>query len=60
MDVNRQADLHYAFQFGQDFARSGDPAVEAEFRVTFVGDAEAAAEFDRGVEDVRRRAKRLH
>lgn len=46
---DRAADLHYAFQFGQDFVRSGDPKVAEEFTATFAGDTEAKAEYDRGV-----------
>lgn len=51
---DRAADLHYAFQFGQDFAReAGDPMMQREtkqlFQEKFGNDAEAQAEFDRGV-----------
>lgn len=46
---DRVADLHYAFQFGQDFVRSGDPKVVEEFAAKFAGDTEAKAEYDRGV-----------
>lgn len=51
---DRAADLHYAFQFGQDFAReTGDSLMQKEtmqlFSEKFDGDAEAKAEFDRGV-----------
>lgn len=49
--VSRQADLHYAFQFGQDFARTGNPDVADEFAVKFSGDPEALGEFNRGVAD---------
>lgn len=49
MDLNRQADLHYAFQFGQDFVRTEDAAVEQEFKATFAGDTEAKIAFDKGV-----------
>ena len=59
MDMNRQADLHYAFQFGQDFAQTGDAAVEQEFQSTFAGDAEAKVAFDKGVAHERARKARL-
>jgi hypothetical protein len=59
MDLNRQADLHYAFQFGQDFVRTGEASVEQEFQSTFAGDAQAKAEFDRGVAHERARKARL-
>lgn len=49
MDFDRIADLHYAFQFGQEFAETGDSAIAEEFARTFVGDTEAQAEYDKGV-----------
>lgn len=46
---DRQADLHYAFQFGQDYVRKGNASsVEEEFMRIFSGDAEALAEFEAG------------
>lgn len=48
MDTDRQADLHYAFQFGQDSVRL--PGMESEvkelFALKFADDTEAQAEFD--------------
>lgn len=53
---DRQADLHYAFQFGQDYVREGNAAsVEEEFMRIFSGDAEALAEFEAG-KDAQRKA----
>ncbi|MGG7607813.1 hypothetical protein, partial [Massilia sp. BKSP1R2A-1] len=46
--LDRQADLHYAYQHGVDFVR-GDVKAEAEFKEKFAGDAEAEAEYKRGV-----------
>lgn len=46
---DREADLHYAFQFGQDYVRQGNAAsVEEAFMRIFSGDAEALAEFEAG------------
>lgn len=47
-DWARQADLHYAYQHGVDFVR-GEVKAEAEFKEKFAGDAEADAEYNRGV-----------
>lgn len=62
MDIDRQADLHYAYQFGQDSikAYAEKSAAEGleivnEFRQKFGEDAEAQSEFDRAVEDEKRR-----
>lgn len=44
----RDADLHFAYQHGVDAVR-GDPTAEVEFRAKFAGDAEAEAEYQRGV-----------
>lgn len=52
---DRQADLHYAFQFGQDAVRGNFQEVKAEFAAKFAGDAEALAEFDKGVAHERAR-----
>ena len=59
---DRAADLHYAYQFGQDSitAYAEKSAAEGleianEFRRKFGDDAEAQAEFDRGVEFEKRR-----
>ena len=59
---DRAADLHYAYQFGQDsikayVEKSADEGLEIanEFRQKFGADAEAQAEFDRGVEEEKRR-----
>lgn len=45
--IDRAADLHYAYQHGQD-AANGDATAQAEFREKFGNDAEAKAEYDRG------------
>lgn len=45
----RLADLHFAFQHGQDAAKGNFAQVEAEFAAIFGDNAEARAEFDRGV-----------
>jgi len=48
---DREADLLYAFQFGQDYVREGNAAsVEEQFMKMFSGDAEALAEFEAGKE----------
>ena len=60
MDMDRQADLHYAFQFGQDFAQTGDPKVAEEFTIKFSGDTEAQAEFDKGVAHEKARLANRH
>lgn len=60
MDMNRQADLHYAFQFGQDFVKTGDPKVAEEFAIKFSGDTEAQAEFDKGVAHENERLAQRH
>jgi hypothetical protein len=44
----RQADLHYAYQHGVYFVR-GDVKAEVEFKEKFARDAEAEAEYRRGV-----------
>jgi len=46
----RQADLHYAYQHGVDAAR-GDAKAVAEFKQKFIADAQADAEYQRGVND---------
>lgn len=44
------ADLHYAFQFGQDYVREGyNESTVVEFRETFKGGEIYQKEFDRGV-----------
>lgn len=48
MSIDRQADLHYAYQFGQDAARNDYSLIRAEFLSKFAGDDEALAEFDKG------------
>lgn len=60
MDMDRQADLHYAFQFGQDAVRGNFQEVVAEFHGKFAGDAEAQAEFDAGVAHERARKATSH
>lgn len=52
---DRQADLQYAFQFGQDAVRGNFQEVKTEFAAKFAGDAEALAEFDKGVAHERAR-----
>lgn len=46
-EMNRAADLHYAFQFGQA-AASGDTTAQPEFNTKFADDVEAKVKFDRG------------
>lgn len=46
--VMRAADLHYAYQHGQDAAK-GDATAEPEFKEKFAGDAEAEREYKRGL-----------
>ena len=46
---DREADLHYAFQFGQGSVHNGNPAVTIEFKNMFGDDAEAQVQFDKGV-----------
>lgn len=58
--ISRQADLHYAFQFGQDFAKTGEPAIQAEFAATFKDDAEAAQQFEQGVRHEQLKARTAH
>jgi hypothetical protein len=41
------ADLHYAYQHGQDAAK-GDASAASDFENRFTGDAEAEAEYQRG------------
>lgn len=48
MNIDRQADLHYAFQFGQDAARGNANEIKGEFAAKFVGDLEAQTQFDKG------------
>jgi hypothetical protein len=45
--IDRAADLHYAYQFGQD-AANGDLTAKPEFDKKFAGDVEAKSEFNRG------------
>lgn len=47
-DFLRAADLHLAYQHGEATAK-GDATSEPEFREKFAGDAEAAAEYQRGL-----------
>lgn len=54
---DRQADLHYAFQFGQDAVRGHFEEVQAEFSRKFAGDSEAQAEFAKGV--IHQRARQI-
>ena len=46
---DREADLHYAFQFGQGSVRNDNPAVTIEFKNKFGYDAEDRVQFDKGV-----------
>lgn len=48
MNIDRKADLHYAYQFGEDAARNDYPLIKAEFLRKFAGDDEALAEFEKG------------
>lgn len=49
-DHMRAADLHYAYQCGEAVAR-GDTDAEAEAREKFANDAEAQAEYQRGIDE---------
>lgn len=49
-EMSRAADLHYAYQHGQDAAK-GDATAEPEFKQKFAGDAEAEREYQRGFAD---------
>jgi hypothetical protein len=59
----RAADLHWAYQCGQEAAQ-GDATAEAEFKSKCAGDAEAEREFQRGVAEQQGRqlgvAKSVH
>lgn len=55
MDFNRSADLHYAYQFGEDAARSDYQAIRAEFEAKMGHDEEAVRQFEKGFADVRRK-----
>lgn len=46
--ILRAADLHWAYQCGQEAAQ-GDATAEAEFKSKCVGDAEAEREYQRGL-----------
>lgn len=59
---DRAADLHHAFQFGQDSVKASVKISAAEglkitneFRQKYGEDADAQAEFDRGIEFEKRR-----
>ena len=52
--IMRAADLHYAYQHGQDAAK-GDATAELEFRQKFAGDEEAGREFQRGLAEQKAR-----
>lgn len=59
-ELDRRADLHYAFQHGQDAVRGDFAQVLAEFEAKFGQDEQARAEFERGVADARSRMARVH
>lgn len=46
--LNRSADLHYAYQHGQDAAK-GDSTAANDFKQKFAGDADAQSEYQRGL-----------
>lgn len=49
-EYSDMADLHYAFQFGQDYVRDGyDESIVVEFEETFKGEEVYQEEFDCGV-----------
>ncbi|EKD22607.1 MAG: hypothetical protein ACD_84C00038G0004 [uncultured bacterium] len=49
-ELDRQADLHLAFQYGQDSITDINPLrVKLDFYDKFGGDIEAEAEYDKGV-----------
>lgn len=50
--ILRAADLHWAYQCGQEAAQ-GDATAEVEFKSKCAGDAEAAREFQRGLAEQR-------
>lgn len=56
--IDRQADLHFAYQFGQDVAR-GDIAAAAEFDVKFAGDIEAVEVYRQAFDDETARLKQV-
>lgn len=45
--LNRSADLHFAYQHGQDAAKGNSTAANDSKRL-FAGDAEAESEYQRG------------
>ena len=47
-EMLRAADLHWAYQCGQESAK-GDATAEAEFKSKCAGDTEAEREFQRGM-----------
>lgn len=51
--TDRRADLHYAYQFGEDAATGDFAAVKAEFDAKFYGNADAVVQFNKGVSDKR-------
>jgi len=51
-NYDRAAELHYAFQFGQDYRHSGNIAVKEEFEQKFCNDEEAKAEFAKGEDHI--------
>ena len=46
-DMSRAADLHYAYQHGEDAAK-GDLTAEPQFKAIFGDDKEAQLEYQRG------------
>lgn len=60
MNIDRQADLHYAFQFGQDAARGNADAIKIEFATKFAGDSEAQTQFDEGFAGESAKLARAH
>ena len=51
-EISRAADLHYAYQFGQEYARDGNEDTKKEFEAKFNNDTEAHFSFSKGIESV--------
>lgn len=54
--IGRAADLHWAFQLGEEAAEGDTEACKAKLLEVFADDAEAHAEFERGLQYVAARA----
>jgi hypothetical protein len=47
-DFDREADLLYAYQFGQDAAKGNAEKIRAEFLLKFASDTEAEEQYQEG------------